>query len=82
MAFSVDVEDLTDVHVRVFLSRSQAGVSQEFLDRPKVRSPAEEMGGERMAEGSGGLIFLRMAVFFRVLSTIRSTDREVILPPR
>lgn len=40
VALAVNIEQLLDVHMCVFLGRGQALVTQEFLDDAKVRAPA------------------------------------------
>lgn len=37
-------------YMRIFLRGCEAGVSQEFLDRPQIRSAFQQMGGEGMAQ--------------------------------
>lgn len=46
MAFFVDIDELLQVKMRVFLSRGQALMSQELLDDSEVSSSAQKMGGE------------------------------------
>jgi len=41
------------VHVGVALGGGDGGVAQEFLHGTEVSSPAQEMGGEGMAERVG-----------------------------
>ena len=53
MGFTVDFEQLFEVHVRVFLGCRQALVTEEFLDGPQVGSPAEKVGSKGMAQGMG-----------------------------
>ena len=40
VALAVNIEQLLDVHMCIFLGRGQALVTQEFLDDAKVRAPA------------------------------------------
>ena len=53
MAFSVDFQKMFEVEMGVFLSRRQAFMTEELLDNPQIRSPAQKMGGKRMPEGMG-----------------------------
>ncbi len=81
MALAVDGEQLGQVQMGVFLGRPQAFVAEQLRMTRKIGPPAEEMGSERMPK-EWGLIFLRMAVFLIYLATSRSTERDVIRPPR
>jgi len=50
MATAVDLAQPGIGNVEVALGGGQAGVPQEGLDHPKVRSAIEQVGSERVAE--------------------------------
>ena len=50
MGFSVYFQQPAQVQMGVFLGSGKAPVSQEFLDSPEVRPPAEQMGSKRMPQ--------------------------------
>ena len=54
MGGAIGLEQPRLVDRRVNLRRREAGVAEQFLDRPKVAAPAQEMGGEGMAQRVGG----------------------------
>ena len=53
MALFINIEELLQVEMCVFLSRGQAVMSQELLDNSEVSTSAKKMGGEGMAERMG-----------------------------
>jgi len=53
MGFVVDVHELADGGVRVFLRGGEGLVAEEFLNGAEVGAVGEEMRGEGMAEGVG-----------------------------
>ena len=50
MSFSVKLRELRGAHVGVELRRGHAGVAEQLLDRPKVGTTLEQVGGKRMTE--------------------------------
>ena len=53
MRLFVYIEQIFRIHVRVALCRGQAGVPQEFLNRPKVSAPLQQVSREGVTKGVG-----------------------------
>ncbi len=51
VALLIDLEELTDVQMRVLLGGGQAFMPEKLLDDAEVGPAAQEMGGEGMAKG-------------------------------
>lgn len=51
MGLFVYIEQILWIDVSVALRGGKTGVTQEFLDRPEVATPLQEVRGEGVAEG-------------------------------
>ena len=50
MSVSVDVEKVRRIDRGIDLSRTQAGVTKQFLERAQIRTPAEQVSREGMPQ--------------------------------
>jgi hypothetical protein len=50
MELAVDGSQPSAIHMRVVLRGTDVGVAQQFLDRPQVCSPFQQMRGEAVPE--------------------------------
>ena len=54
MGLVINLGQVIDIEMGVFLSGGQADVAQQFLDGAQVRAHLQQMGGERVAQGVRG----------------------------
>ena len=54
MGLIVDLGEVIDVDVGIFLCGRQADMPQQLLDRAQIRAHLQQVGGKRMAQGMRG----------------------------
>ena len=57
MGIIINVSQMVDADLGVFLGCRQGGMAKQFLNRPQIGAAVKQMGGKRMAQGMRGRIF-------------------------
>ena len=57
MIFVIDLSQMFSTDMRINLSSGDLAVPEHELDRPKIGSPLQKMGGKRVAENVGADLF-------------------------